>query len=583
MIPRIPQPRPRATAFGITLLAPDGRVLLRLAETFECLPDPAMLRRAETAPLEVEIQRDGIPLRCYLAPLRPPAGELWGYVLVTRRIDLEEALLEGERRYRQIVETTHEGIWIIDPESRTTFVNAQMARMLGYSPEEMLGMSMYDFIGPGWRAVAARNVERRRHGIEEQHDFTFLRKDGTDLHALLDTNPLFDEAGRYAGSLAMVSDITARKKMEQQLEEAQRLAQLGSWEWDLASDHITWSAELYRIYGLTPETFGGTYADFLARNHPDDRQRVDALIREGLETHRPMAYEHRILRPDGAIRLLRSRNQVQLGADGQVVRMFGICQDVTETVETEREMARRAAELEKARAIDRMKNAFVSSVSHELRTPLSSIIGYAEFLEDELAGTLNEAQRGYVQQLQAGARRLQNLVDDLLDFSRLEAGTFRLKRRPASLRAKIQEVTGSLWPLARERLLELKAETGEDPLDLEMDPDRVGQVLLNLINNALKFTPAGGSVSVTAHRAADEVRVEVRDTGIGIAPEHQSKLFERFFQVDDGLTRRQGGAGLGLAISKAIIEAHGGRIGVNSQQGEGSTFWFTLPTKPGGD
>ncbi|MNX66882.1 Alkaline phosphatase synthesis sensor protein PhoR [compost metagenome] len=236
------------------------------------------------------------------------------------------------------------------------------------------------------------------------------------------------------------------------------------------------------------------------------------------------------------------------------------------------------AELEAAQSLDRLKNDFVNSVSHELRTPLTTIKGYTEFLEDGIGGDLSDAQLKFVRQIGQSTGRLERLVDDLLDFARMEAGTFRLNVVREDLAAKVQEVIASLEPQSEAAGLTLRPVLHDAELWLEMDPQRIAQVLINLIGNAIKFTPPGGLVEVRLCSEDDMVRCEVADNGVGISPEDQARLFQRFSQLSPGM--RKGGTGLGLSISKALIEAHGGQIGVESIPGRGTTFWFTLPLVP---
>ncbi|MNS15712.1 Signal transduction histidine-protein kinase BarA [compost metagenome] len=255
--------------------------------------------------------------------------------------------------------------------------------------------------------------------------------------------------------------------------------------------------------------------------------------------------------------------------------------DSARLIETlEQRVRERTAELEDAYArlkeLDRLKSNFVNSVTHELRTPLTSIFGYTEFLEDEIGGPVTPTQQEFVTQIARGARRLEYLLNDLLDFARLEAGTFKLKLEEASFAAKAREVIESLKPQLEEAGLSLEASLADAPLTLRMDPQRVGQVLINLIGNAIKFTPPGGQIRLRAHQEPGWLMCEVSDTGPGIAPEDRPKLFQRFSQLEAGVSTGKG-TGLGLSISKALIEAHGGAIGVESEPGKGSTFWFKLP------
>jgi signal transduction histidine kinase len=235
---------------------------------------------------------------------------------------------------------------------------------------------------------------------------------------------------------------------------------------------------------------------------------------------------------------------------------------------------------ERLQELDRLKSAFVGSVSHELRTPLTAIKGYAEFLEDGIGGELPTQQQAFVGEILQGAARLERLVDDLLDFARLESGAFKLVLAEADLVSKVRAIAHALKPQALEGAITLTLDVPDTPVPLRMDAGRIEQVLNNLVGNALKFTPPGGRVTVSVRPGAEAVRVEVADTGDGIAPAHLPHLFDRFYQVDNTSTRRVGGAGLGLTISKALVEAHGGTIGVETTPGKGSTFWFTLPTGP---
>ncbi|MFP5503620.1 MAG: sensor histidine kinase, partial [Candidatus Sericytochromatia bacterium] len=189
---------------------------------------------------------------------------------------------------------------------------------------------------------------------------------------------------------------------------------------------------------------------------------------------------------------------------------------------------------------------------------------------------LGQAERGYLAEITAATDQLQTLVNDLLDMGRIQAGRFALYPAPTDLTGMIHEAIQHLEVLLKRKALTLEAKVDELP-ELVVDPDRVHQVLLNLLTNAIKFTPEGGRIEVTARRTGSTVRCEVKDSGPGIPEALQERIFERFGQVDTASTRQAGGTGLGLSISKAIVDGHGGRIGVTSAPGHGSTFWFTLP------
>jgi PAS domain S-box-containing protein len=259
---------------------------------------------------------------------------------------------------------------------------------------------------------------------------------------------------------------------------------------------------------------------------------------------------------------------------GETVGLLVLNHEVSDRVTQEQQLH---AQIEQLREVDRLKASFINTVTHELRTPLTSIRGYAEFLEDGIGGELSADQGEFVSQIQLGAVRLQRLVDDLLDFARLEAGTFQLVSQEGDLNALIRQEVASLLPQVRERRLTLTLALPETPVRVRMDAPRLGQVLLNVVGNAVKFTRPGGEVTVGLAVEAGCVRVTVRDTGIGIPADQLPLLFQKFYQVDPSATREFGGAGLGLSISRALVEAHEGEMGVESEEGVGSVFWFTLP------
>ena len=241
------------------------------------------------------------------------------------------------------------------------------------------------------------------------------------------------------------------------------------------------------------------------------------------------------------------------------------------------------------REVDRMKSEFVSLVSHELRTPLTSIKGYVDLLLDGDAGELTEEQQEYLSIIKNNADRLIALINDLLDVSRIESGKIELQRGPLDLSRLIHGVADSLRPSIEAKgqhlTLDLEgghelSQAGRDSTLLPTvfaDADRVTQILINLLSNAYKYTPAGGSISVRAYTEGDDVRVDVQDTGIGLSTEEQSQIFTRFFRARNRTTQEVGGTGLGLPIARSLVEMHGGKITVSSSPGQGSTFSFTLP------
>lgn len=265
--------------------------------------------------------------------------------------------------------------------------------------------------------------------------------------------------------------------------------------------------------------------------------------------------------------------------------VLAVIRDITERKQAEEAIAQRSIELEKAnealRTADRYKDEFLSVISHELRTPLNFITGFTSILEDEVAGPINETQRKYLGKIMNGADRMLELVNNLLDMSRIQAGKLHIEPLQTAYRPILEDALAPLRPLSAQKQLSLTLEAPAD-LEAEVDPRRIVQVLTNLVDNAIKFTPTGGEIRIRVRGEGDGILTEVSDTGPGISEEGIEKLFKPFSQVDMSSTRRVGGTGLGLTISKALVEAHGGQIGVRSRLGAGSTFWFWLPRSRGG-
>ncbi|HEY9855488.1 MAG TPA: ATP-binding protein [Stenomitos sp.] len=264
-------------------------------------------------------------------------------------------------------------------------------------------------------------------------------------------------------------------------------------------------------------------------------------------------------------------------ANGQLLGFGKITRDLTERKQAQDEIQRLNHEL---RELNLLKDRFVTAVSHELRTPINAMMGFGSILEDEASGPLNDDQHLYVRRILASADILLNLVNDLLDMSRMQAGQFKLSPGLLNMQSIASEVLGNLAPIAKQKQLELVNEVPGQLPDVLADDRRVSQVLTNLLHNAIKFTPNGGRITVRARSRDGGLHVEVEDTGIGIAPEDLPKLFHEYGQLAQQPSQAIVGTGLGLSISKALIEAHGGQIGVRSTPRVGSTFWFTLPARP---
>ena len=336
---------------------------------------------------------------------------------------------------------------------------------------------------------------------------------------------------------------------------------MGTWEWDLATNEVHWSDNLERIHGLPPGTFNGAFASYEREIHPDDRARVLASIARAVRTGAPHDVEYRIVAPDGTVRWVMGKGLVEFDAGGTPIRMSGVCMDISARKQTEIENERL---FEEAQQASRLKDEFLSTLSHEVRTPLTTILGWSSLLrsgavpEERVPDALATIERN----AQAQAR----LIDDVLDVARVTTGKLSLApepMRPVQLLAMELE---AIRPALDRKGLRLVAdlEPGAGAI-VNADPARFRQVAWNLLSNATKFTAAGGEIRVSARARDRHFEFSVEDTGCGITPEFLPHVFDRFRQADGSAARAHGGLGLGLSISRDIVQLHGGTIQVYSE------------------
>lgn len=507
-----------------------------------------------------------------------------------------------------VVDHAPEPIFIKDTELRYVYVNRALAAATGLRPEDFLGRTDAELLPP---AVAAhfsavdRDVLARREARTDEDEVEVA---GGRRFYRTSKFPYLAPDGELLGVIAISRDITEQKRLENALVElAQGLsASTGQAFFTSIARYLAKALGVayvlidevsrqdpremrpvvlinegeviegfaYPLAGTPCETVFGrqfhAYARDLAARFPDD----PFLEPLALESYAGMPLFDAAGAPIGLVAVMHTAPMTNLGEAKMLLEV------VAKRLEAELErkradetVIRQAVALQQAQELARLKADFVNAVSHELRAPLTSITGYAEFLEDEVGGGLTPDQARFVRQIQHSAQRLGGLVDDLLDFARIDAGTFSLKRERADLAPKLREILASFVPQAAAAGVALTAELPDEPLPLEADAARVGQVLANLVSNALKF--AEGRVAVRAIPSPEGLRVEVEDDGPGIAPADLPRLFQRFSQLEGGAAK--GGTGLGLSISKALVEAHGGAIGTEPGREGGARFWFTLP------
>jgi len=373
-----------------------------------------------------------------------------------------------------------------------------------------------------------------------------------------------------------VSDRTQELiRVYDRLSEAQQVAHIGSWEWSVPDDTLWWSDELYRIYGIDRGAMP-TYEVFLRYVHPDDRDRIDAAVRRAMLDGQPFAFDHRILRPDGVVRVLHAEGRVVL-ENGRPVRMMGIGHDITESRQAEEARERESGARREAEEASRAKDRFLATLSHELRTPLNAALGWARLLMELPVGD-ERLHRG-VQAIYRNLTIQVRLVSDILDVSRAAAGRLALERGPIDAAAVVQEAIDMVRAAADARRVTVETSGLDRPVPLVGDAQRLQQVVWNLLDNALRFSGPEAVVSVALRRADGAVQIVVADDGPGIDAALLPHVFDEFRQGDESATRAHRGLGLGLAIARRIVEQHGGTIDAANRPDGGAAFTISIPAE----
>ena len=457
-------------------------------------------------------------------------------------------------------------------------LNPAWEQTLGFTIEELKAKPFIDFVHPDDQESTIAEAEKIMTTGQDVVSFEnrYMCKNG-EYRWILWSSSLSLEKRLY---YAVGRDITRRKQAEDALEQEQSLLKAFM---DNTTDHIYFKDKKSRFIRINKaqtnlfrlsdarEAIGRTDAEFFTKEHAQqayaDEQEV---IRSGI----PMAAkEEKETWPSGEETWVSTTRAPLFDRSGQIIGTFGISRDITERVRAQEELQ---AAKEAAEYADRAKSDFLANMSHELRTPLNAIIGFAEILRDEIIGPIRPDQKELVVDIHTSGRHLLNMINDILDLSKIEAGTMDLDFETFSIVDTMEEVNTVVNALASKKRIHLIQEFDRD-ITVTADKTKFKQILYNLLANGVKFTNEGGRVTTKLEISENSLLVRVIDTGVGITPEDQEMLFQAFTQVDTSKARAHEGTGLGLALTKRLVELHGGEIWVESTVGEGSTFSFTLP------
>ncbi len=505
---------------------------------------------------------------------RTAEGSIQGIFASARDISeqarLQTQLTEQQAYNRSLIEASADALFAIAPDGTITDVNEEATRFTGYSRKHLINSGFADYFTEPDRARAGVQQTLRENRVLA-YELMLITRYGRRIAVSFNAGVFTDAAGQPLGILAGARDITAQKELEVQLRSQQfytRSLIESNIDALMTTDPLGLitdvNQQMCELTGRSPEELLGTPF----KNYFTDPQRAEEGIKLVLSENKVTNYELTARRKEGDETVVSYNAATFYDRDNKLQGVFAAARDVTDRKRFEQSL----------QAANRMKSEFLANMSHELRTPLNGIIGFSEFLIDEKIGKLVPKQKEYLHDILNSGRHLLQLINDVLDLSKVEAGKMELHPETFSVAKALEEVCSVVAPMAQKKNLLIRAEVDPAVDEVTLDQQKFKQVLFNLLSNAVKFTDDGGKVDilVSPHDGA-RLRLQMRDTGIGIKTEDMSKLFVEFQQLDSGMARRYQGTGLGLVLTKKIIEFQQGAISVESEVGKGSTFSVVLP------
>ncbi len=538
--------------------------------------------------------------------------EIVGYFAdIGDRKAIENQLRKSEAALAEAQRMVHLGSWEVDAATRQLSWSDEVFRCFGLDPSEPEPdyAEHFNLIHPEERDRLNQCVERAiQEGIPFQIELRILRVDGTTGYLEARGEAKLDDQGQIAKIFGTALDITERKVAELERQNlSNRLAvaltsgAIGCWDWDIQQNNIFWDQRMYELYGASAADISAAvpYEVWANSVHPDDRPATEALLQQAVLGQAVYDPEFRVVHGDGSIHHIKAYGMVVLDTGGNPKSMIGVNLDISERARLDAERQRSEAERQQAEdrlqqsneqlmltnaeldRATRLKDEFLASMSHELRTPLNAILGMSEGLKEHVFGRLSDRQRQAVETIEHSGTHLLDLINDILDLSKIEADKLELEMVLVNVQYLCESSFVFVRQLALSKGINLSLESAQAMSDILVDERRIRQVLINLLSNAVKFTPSGGQVILRARvdqkNGRNHLILAVSDTGIGIAPGDIAKLFQPFVQIDSSFSRQYNGTGLGLALVRKLTELHGGTVSVTSEVNRGSCFTLDLP------
>ncbi len=457
---------------------------------------------------------------------------------------------------------SHDILIMADINGKIISTNKQFQKTLGYTSTEIKSLKISDLL-----------VQK------ETTEFEAQTKDKIGNTHWIEWNQIQENGMHYLCG----RDVTGIKQQEQhllqrerQLSEAEAIGRMGHWHWLIGEEEISWSEEIFRVFGLDKDTFKPSINALTPLIHKRDLGRVVQIFQRAMIEEKSYDMDFRIIQPGGEIRFVSCEGRCEKDTNGEVVALYGIIQDMTERILYEQNLKRAKDTSEQAYAA---KSRFLANMSHELRTPLNAIIGFSEMIESQMLGPLfNEKYIEYATSIKESGHHLLDLISDILDMSKIEAGKHTLDLEKVNIKAILERTTHMIQGRAQEQNVKLRAsELDESNITINGDRRALTQIFLNLLSNAIKFTPAHGSVWIECAQGQEYLSIKVCDSGVGIPPNKLAAVLKPFEQASNEYTRDYEGTGLGLSITKELIELHGGIMSIESQLDIGTTVHVRLP------
>jgi PAS domain S-box-containing protein len=543
----------------------------------------------------IRIAKDGrqIPVSVSISPLKDADGNVTGASKIIHDVSEVVAAREALIREKELLATTlasiGDGVIVTDAQSRVTFLNPEAERLTGWTNANASGRPLsvvFRIVNEQTRRVSENPVDKAlRLGtvVGLANHTVLLREDGVEF--LIDDSaaPIRDEHGSVFGVVLVFRDATAQRRAQEAREQLAAIVEYSGEA--IATENLdgiiqTWNASAEKLFGYKPEEIIGKPVTILV---PPDRLAEEEEILSRLR--RGLPAEHletiRVAKDGRRIPVLLTVSPLK-DNDGHVIGASKLIHDMTDRkrIEDERQrlFAREQSLRTQAEAAGRMRDEFLATVSHELRTPLNAILGWATTLNRSKLDDLTE-RRG-MESIERNARAQAQLIEDLLDVSRIISGKMRLDVKPVVLTPIVEAAIDAVRPAADAKSIRLEMVIDPDANHLRADEARLQQIIWNLLSNSIKFTPAGGFVQLKISRNGSMAEISVSDTGEGIRSEFLPFVFDRFQQADSSVTRKHGGLGLGLAITRHLVEMHGGTIEAESEgEGRGAKFSVRLPVQ----